>query len=856
MNMGTEGTLRISELVGPGYDEFWNSKALYRLCKGSKGSKKSKTCALWYIWHMMKYPDANTLVIRKHLEEVRQSCFEELQWAINTLRVDHLWKATVAPLRLTYLPTGQRIIFIGLDKAMKRGSMTVAKGVLCWVWFEEFFEITSEEEFDKLDMSIRGSMPEGSGLWKQITCTFNPWSADCWIKDRFFDNPKPNVFTCTTTFRCNNFLDDVDRQKYLDMYDRSPRLARIICDGEWGIAEGLVYEDWEVQDFDTHEVLLENPQVKPLFGLDFGFAVSYNAFVAGYVDLDRRIIWIFDEMYERGISNLEIAKRINQMGYGKETIIADSAEPKSIYELQEGQIEETFDENGAPVYTRWQLPSIRGAMKGPDSVRNGIRRLQSFHIIVHPRCENFLVEINNYCWDTDKDGNMLDKPIKEYDHCLVAGTQIMTERGPVPIEDVRVGDMVMTHMGYMPVEAVGMTRPHAEIWRMECADGTILEGTGDHPVITTTGLKYLKDVSATDEVLIWKRRSPRTESNPSKKMDMFGEDTPGVPTEPLPSTTGQGSMEQSSSIIDMSGKSTTDLFPKDGTYIISTKILQTTAYPTSDVALPRSTLQNILSAMSAENNADSRCSESAPSRWHVKCGTVLKKGINGTSDMEPNPGSGGSLCSSLANTAARYSRAWLTGPDSALPTVRMLIDTQPDSITRTMFVKSVVKNSCPPNMSTSAPAPAPAVVQTSSCTGITSASMYVPNVEHPSWESPQPNTAVNSALGGLTGANISSGACVLSAEQVLNAINTTAQHVAPAPVVKCTKTSRIEPVFDLTVAVAHDFFANGVITLNCLDATRMGLERYFVRSSGHVAEIKGGAAPSGYKSKRVFSSSK
>ena len=413
---------RISQLVGPGYDEFWNTRKFFRLCKGSKGSKKSKTSALWYIWHMMqpRYSLANTLVVRKIYGTIRDSCYTELLWAINRLNVAHLWKASVSPLKLTYIPTGQVILFKGLDDATKVGSLAVEKGYLCWVWIEEFFEVTSESEFEKLQMSIRGEIPPETGLWKQITCTFNPWSENSWIKARFFDEPHDNVFTCTTTYKCNNFLDDVDIQRYEELRIRNPRAARIICDGDWGIAEGLVYEDWEVQDFDPIQVIMENPDAKPMFGLDFGFKVSYNAFVAAYIDIPRHIIWIYDEMYERGISNMEIAKRITQMGYGKEVIIADSAEPKSIYEIQEGQIEEVTDVYGHVSYNKWQLPAIRPAMKGPDSLKNGVRRLQSFHFIVHPKCTNFIMELNNYCYDQDKDGKMLDKPIKDFDHLMDA----------------------------------------------------------------------------------------------------------------------------------------------------------------------------------------------------------------------------------------------------------------------------------------------------------------------------------------------------------------------------------------------------------------------------------------------------
>ena len=412
--------LNLSKIVGRGYDDFWTWRGFYRVCKGSKGSKKSKTTALWFIYHMMKYPDANALVIRKFYRTIMDSCVADLLWAMDKLKVRHLWKLTRNPsIEITYLKTGQKILFRGLDKAEKLASVSVPKGYLCWVWFEEAFEVTNEAEFDKIAMSIRGFIPPETGLWKQITLTFNPWSEHTWIKSRFFDNPKPNVLAKTTTFRDNEFLDDVDIQRYLDMYEDNPRAARVICDGDWGVAEGLIYNNWNVESFDIDE-LKANPNIKHAFGLDFGYAASYNAFVAIAADVGKREMWIYDEMYEKGMTNIDIAKRITAMGYSKEIIWADAAEPKSIYELEAGLIEENVGDEGDVTYRRWQLPSIRPALKGPDSVANGIQRLQSFRIHVHPRCQNVIMELNNYCYDVDKDGNFTDKPIKDFDHAMDA----------------------------------------------------------------------------------------------------------------------------------------------------------------------------------------------------------------------------------------------------------------------------------------------------------------------------------------------------------------------------------------------------------------------------------------------------
>ena len=139
---------------GGGYGDFWRCKARYRVLKGSKGSKKSATTALNYITRIMQYPGSNLLVIRKIGDNHRSSTFAQLQWAIHRLGVDDYWKPTTSPMELTYKPTGQKILFRGMDDPLKLASITVSSGYLCWVWVEEAFEIASEDDFDVIDLSV------------------------------------------------------------------------------------------------------------------------------------------------------------------------------------------------------------------------------------------------------------------------------------------------------------------------------------------------------------------------------------------------------------------------------------------------------------------------------------------------------------------------------------------------------------------------------------------------------------------------------------------------------------------------------------------------------------------------------
>lgn len=392
--------LRLPDIVGKGYKDFWKFKGRYRVVKGSRASKKSKTTALYYITKLMELPLTNLLVVRKTYRTLKDSCFTELKWAVHRLKVDGFWKFTESPLEATYLPTGQKIYFRGLDDPLKVTSITVDIGSLCWLWIEEAYEITSEADFAMLDESIRGVTAEG--IYKQITLTFNPWNERHWLKKRFFDKQDENILAITTNYLCNEWLDESDLKVFEDMKINNPRRYQVAGLGNWGIVDGLVYENWHEEKFELDEIV-KKYNLKTAFGLDFGYTNDPTALFCGYVDLEHKKLYVYDEMYEKGLSNKKIYDNVVRMGYAKEHITADCAEPKSIDEL-----------------ATLGLRHIKGAKKGRDSINNGIQWIQELEIIIHPRCVNFLTEISNYSWDKDKFGNKLNVPIDDFNHLMDA----------------------------------------------------------------------------------------------------------------------------------------------------------------------------------------------------------------------------------------------------------------------------------------------------------------------------------------------------------------------------------------------------------------------------------------------------
>lgn len=388
--------IRLSKIIGKGYDDFWRCKARYRVLKGGKASKKSTTTALNLIYRIMKYEKSNLLVVRQVMNTHRDSTFAQLKWAQRILGVEHLWCNTVSHMEMTYLPTGQKILFRGFDDVLKLASATVPQGYLNFVWIEEAFEIGDEGDFDKLDLSVpRGEIPPP--LFKQTTITFNPWSETHWLKKRFFDKTPQNCEIFSTNYLINEFLDDTDREVFERMKNENRRKYEVAGLGNWGISEGLVYENWSVGTVNVPDN--EKHLWKNFFGLDYGYTNDPTAFVAFKVNPIEKKIYIFDEFYKKRMLNCDIANEIILRGYKKEKIRADSAEPKSNDDLR-----------------RLGISRITPSVKGADSILNGIAKISEYKIVVDPKCVNMIRELSSYVYDDKRLQNGLRLPKDTENH--------------------------------------------------------------------------------------------------------------------------------------------------------------------------------------------------------------------------------------------------------------------------------------------------------------------------------------------------------------------------------------------------------------------------------------------------------
>ncbi|MBQ3094257.1 MAG: terminase large subunit, partial [Clostridia bacterium] len=233
-----------------------------------------------------------------------------------------------------------------------------------------------------------------------------------WLKSRFFDSDDADVLSITTDYTCNEWLDEADRRMFERMKRDNPRRYRVAGLGDWGVTEGLIFDNWEVAPFSLEELLAGEDGYKYtcIYGLDYGYTNDPTAFIAAAVSPDERRLFVFDEHYQTRMVNSEIAAMIAAKGYAKERIRADAAEPKSNEELR-----------------RAGISRVQAAQKGKDSILHGIAQLQEYRITVHPSCRATAAELSAYAWETDDSGGGINRPADKNNHLMDALRYAMTD---------------------------------------------------------------------------------------------------------------------------------------------------------------------------------------------------------------------------------------------------------------------------------------------------------------------------------------------------------------------------------------------------------------------------------------------
>nr|DAS89034.1 MAG TPA: terminase large subunit [Caudoviricetes sp.] len=343
----------------------------------------------------------NWLICRAVGKSIKRSVFNEIYKSINYMELSNLYSFNFSDMVITNKVNQAQIVFAGLDDVEKLKSITPRKGVIERIFIEEATEV-KRNDYLQLKKRLRGP----SKISKCIVMAFNPIFKLHWIYNDFFDGKvnddirkyeDDKVSILKTTYKDNIFLTEQDIENLEDESD--PYFHNVYTLGNWGVLKGLVYKKFIEKFFDVHEIS-KRPGVMSVFGLDFGYTNDPSALFCGLVDEKNKEIYVFDELYERGLTNMELAPKVISMGYAKEKIMADSAVPQSIEELRQ-----------------LGLSRIEGAYK--NEVMYGIQKLMNFTFIIHPKCKNFINEINNYSY-AEKDGESINKPIDKFNHLMDA----------------------------------------------------------------------------------------------------------------------------------------------------------------------------------------------------------------------------------------------------------------------------------------------------------------------------------------------------------------------------------------------------------------------------------------------------
>ncbi|MBN1058558.1 PBSX family phage terminase large subunit [Clostridium botulinum] len=362
---------------------------------GGAGSGKSVFVTQKLLLKYLSMSNRKCLVVRKVNATLKDSVFALFKSTLSDWKIYDQCKVNKTDLTIE-LPNGSSFIFKGMDDPEKIKSIANIDDI----WVEECTEI-DEFDFDQLCLRLRSKKPQN-----QIIVSFNPVSKDNWVYKRWFKDGynKENTTVLHTTYKDNRFLPKEYIDNLLEMEKNNPVYYRIYALGEFATLDKLIYTNWEAKSFDFMEILKEKPNRTTIFGTDFGYTNDYTTLICSVIDIADKKIWIYDEHFEKHLTNEDIYKMYEDHNVVGERIVCDSSEPKSIEELR-----------------RLGCKRVVGAVKGKDSIMNGIQLIQQYQIIVHTDCVMVQEELRNYTFVKDRQTNLyINKAIDKYNHGLDA----------------------------------------------------------------------------------------------------------------------------------------------------------------------------------------------------------------------------------------------------------------------------------------------------------------------------------------------------------------------------------------------------------------------------------------------------
>jgi len=400
-------------IAPPFYDLHWDivdGKHTYYDLYGGRGSTKSSVISIEIVLGMMDNPAANAVIFRKYAVTIGESVFEQMQWAIDALGVSDLWQSRTSPYRFVYKPTGQRIVFRGLDKAKKTKSLKASKGYYKYLWFEELDEFAGQEEIRIVQQSVLRGGPKFV-----VFKSFNPPVSKSNWANMYVNEPREDSYRHKSDYRSvpvdwlgQQFIDDAEHLRKTN--EKAYRHEYL------GEAVGLgttIFEFLEIRTI-TDDKIARMERIYQ--GQDWGWYPDPKAFIRVAYNRNQETVFIIDEMGGCKIRTANMAELIKTKGYDDYEIRCGVDEPEHIKD---------FRDAGLPA---------RAANCGPGSVKYTFEWLQCRKIVIDPaRTPRAYKEFINYEHEVDGNGEIIagypDKENHWIDAVRYATSPISMRRG-------------------------------------------------------------------------------------------------------------------------------------------------------------------------------------------------------------------------------------------------------------------------------------------------------------------------------------------------------------------------------------------------------------------------------------------
>ena len=384
--------------VSSSYKPLYTTKKRYSLLTGSRGSAKSHHVAEFLL--RLTYETGHGILFARYtMTSAETSIIPEFKKTIERLGVEDHFHITTKDI--INLKTGSFVWFRGIKASSnaQKANLKSLSGVTTFV-IEEGEDFLDEEAFDKVDDSIRTINKQNRVIWIMNPSTPDHFIFERWLKHsctyKEFEGVQIPISThkdvnhIHTTWRISEeYLSKSWIDKALTAKEENPKYYATNYLGAWKEkAEGVIFENWTTGEF--------KEDLPFGFGMDFGYSNDPSTLAKVAIDKKLKKIYIKEFLYETGLKTSGIEKVLKEVCSKNDLIIADSAEPRLIDEI--------FDYGY----------NVKGAIKGPDSIRAGIRLMQDYELIIEETSSNLITELNNYIWNDKR----ADKPIDKYNHLI------------------------------------------------------------------------------------------------------------------------------------------------------------------------------------------------------------------------------------------------------------------------------------------------------------------------------------------------------------------------------------------------------------------------------------------------------